>query len=706
MAMVSTSAAEDQIRQYFTFAWKPVRLERASKKPHDAAWQENWISEEQAIAWFDQGENIGIQVGAVSNWICCVDLDSDEAVRLAPAFLPDTLTAGKEADERPTHYIYRSEGAGYLKIAEGTKEVLALKASADGAGHQFVVAPSVHPTKGRYVWTPSFNPAAIADVGAERLTEAVRRLGLAALILQRLPTEGRHDYSLAIAGTLLRRGYAPGDLEHIFEVVWKAAGAPGGAVKQAVKNVRDTAGRIADQEPIKADNALREVSESLLKPLLAAAGVKHFVGTGQEGTDEPGKPDDDELARQWLFKHRDLRSSPHGWMRYRDGCWSRVEDGLITQNVTRHLSRLPGIKVSANRVGSVVKLAEHHSYVPANVWDAKDDVIVCTNGTLDLNTFELRDHRPEDYVLGGLPFAYDPSAEAEAWGEFLGGRLGDSWPFLQEFAGYCLTTDTSHEVALWLLGEGGTGKSTFIEGVLAICGDRAGRLGLSDIERSSFALENVVGKTLLTATEQPSMYIKQVDILNTLISGEVLSINRKNKPIVDVRTTAKLLWAMNSEPKMREEGNGIFRRVQIVKFPPLEGPPNPLIKERIMKLEPPGILNWAIEGLRRLRERGYFVIPEATRVAVEEFEKANDPPAQFLEEMCERGDFRTPRKELYNVYRRWCIAFGYKPKAVAAVKHDWLRLKLEERTVNGKGFYHGVRVAEDPDIYLGDNHGW
>lgn len=700
-------ASEEQIRSYFAFAWKPVRLERESKKPVDAEWQKNWISEEEAIAWFGSGQNIGIQVGEVSNWICCVDLDSREAVQLAPRFLPDTLKAGKEDDGVATHYIYRSEGADYLKIASGAEEVLALKASATGAGHQFVVEPSLHPTKGRYIWMPSFNPASIADVGTGRLEEAVRQLGVAALLLQHLPEKGRHEYSLSVAGVLLRRGYDAATLERIFDVVWTAARSPRDGVKHALQNVRDTATRVRDGEPIKADNALKEIASGLLVPLLKAADLKRFVGLGQEeGTDEPHKPDDDELALQWLYGHKTLRSSPHGWMGYKKGHWVRVEDALISQSVTRYLSRSPGVRLTANRSSSVSRLAQQHSYIRSDLWDAKDDIVVCANGTLDLNTFELRDHRPEDYAMGGLPFAYNPDAEPEAWHEFIGARLGNVWPFLQEFAGYSLTTDTSHEVALWLLGEGGTGKSTFVEGVLAICGNRAGRLGLSDIERSSFALENVVGKTLLTATEQPSMFIKQVDILNTLISGEMLAINRKNRPIIDVRTTAKILWAMNSVPKIREEGSGIFRRIKIVKFPKLEERPNPRVKQRIMMIEPPGILNWAIEGLKRLRGRGCFEIPRSVQGAVEEFEYSNDPPRQFVDEMCECGDFKTPKKVLYEAYKAWCHAYGHKPKSSSQIKEDWLRMGFQETALRGKRFYWGVQVVEDPDVYFSNNERW
>lgn len=115
------------------------------------------------------------------------------------------------------------------------------------------------------------------------------------------------------------------------------------------------------------------------------------------------------------------------------------------------------------------------------------------------------------------------------------------------------------------MGEGGTGKSKFVEGVQTIAGNRAAGLSLTDLERSPFALENVVGKTLLTATEQPGMFIRFVDLLNKIISGEEIQINRKNKPLVDVRSTAKILskilWAMNRTPQVREEGSGFFRRI-------------------------------------------------------------------------------------------------------------------------------------------------
>jgi P4 family phage/plasmid primase-like protien len=694
-------SAVDQIRAYLANKWKPIRLNGDTKRPVDERWPERWVSEEDLIAWHRRGGGIGIQVGPVSEHIACVDLDTPEARRLAPHFLPDTLKAGKEAEDLASHWVVRSEGISYLKIADGASEVISLKASGranDYAGHQFCVAPSMHATKGAYRWMPDFDPSRVRDMGPEALVEAVRRLGVAALILKYLPKDGRHEYSKAIAGTLLRRGYDAEGLAEIMEMVWTEARAPRDGVKNAAKNVFDTAERILDEKSVTGKTRLNEIVAGLGDSLVAAAGLKQRTDVGvEDGQDgRPQQLDDLELASRWLHKAKDVKFSAHGWMRYNDGHWHKVEDGLVSQAITRYLGRMPNTSVTANRVASVLRLAENESYVRTERWDANQDIIVCKNGTLDLRTFELREHRPEDYAMGGLPFDYDPTAKAEAWNEFIGGHLGpEIWGFLQEFAGYSLTTDTSYELALWLLGAGGTGKSTFLEGLTSIMGNRVGRLSLSDIERSPFALENIVGKTLLTATEQPSTFIKQVDIINTLISGETISVNRKNKPLVDVRPTAKLAWAMNSLPKIREEGNGIFRRLMIVKFPDLPAEEkDPAVKERIKLLEPPGILAWAVEGLKRLRKRDGFKIPEPVHQAVQDFEVTNDPPRQFLDEACERDpDFKVGKKELYDTYARWCNFYGFKPKAVNQIREDWLRLGLKETTIQGTRYYKGVKIV-------------
>jgi putative DNA primase/helicase len=142
-----------------------------------------------------------------------------------------------------------------------------------------------------------------------------------------------------------------------------------------------------------------------------------------------------------------------------------------------------------------------------------------------------------------------------------------------------------------------------------------GSPGLGEIERSRFALADVPGKTLLTATEQPAGYMKASYVLNALISGDKLKVEEKFKPACDLFPKVKILWAMNELPRVPSANDGLFRRVKVIEIEPVpERERDPEVKKNI-KGEGAGILNWALDGLERLRRRGRFEVPKSVRGA-------------------------------------------------------------------------------------------
>jgi putative DNA primase/helicase len=343
-------------------------------------------------------------------------------------------------------------------------------------------------------------------------------------------------------------------------------------------------------------------------------------------------------------------------------------------------------------LASVAKLARVLVAVPDDEWDADPDVLVCQNGTLHVPTRELREHRPEDHATSGVPYGYDPEATAPTWGSFLGDFVdAETAHFLQEFAGYCLTTDVGHELALWLYGAPGGGRSTFIAGLEAMLGERAGTLGLGEVERSRFALADVPGKTLLTATEQPAGYMKASYVLNALISGDKLKVEEKFKPAYAVYPRAKILWAMNELPRVPSANDGLFRRVKVIEIDPIpEGERDPEIKEKIRE-EGAGILNWALEGLARLRKRGGFEVPAAVKGATARWRETNDILAMVVAEECETGEGKSVRAGLlYYSYRSWCERNGHKAKSSTQVAEDWRRLGFERRRDKMGAVWQGV----------------
>ena len=346
--------------------------------------------------------------------------------------------------------------------------------------------------------------------------------------------------------------------------------------------------------------------------------------------------------------------------------------------VKRLTAYVDATKRTAARVASVEGLARLRCYVAADDLDAAD-VLNLANGVLDLGTLAFRPHNRSDLVTYCLPYLYDPAAVAPNWAVVLGRIEEETRNFLQEYAGYALTPDTRHELAIWLYGPPGRGASTLLTGLQAMLGPKAALIGLADIERNRFALANLPGKTLAVATEQPADYIAATHILNALISGEPVTVDRKYRDAVTITPRAKLAWAMNELPRVKGAGNGVFRRVKVVTFPAIPEHERRAELKELVKTEAAGILNWALEGLRRLRARGGFVVPAAVEKATEAFSLQNDIPKVFIEECCETGPgLSIGSKKLYSAYINWCTETGHKAQSMTSIADDWERLGFQK----------------------------
>lgn len=409
-------------------------------------------------------------------------------------------------------------------------------------------------------------------------------------------------------------------------------------------------------------------------------------------------PDDSQLAARWIAYNRNSRWGVGEWRKYKDGIWPLVDKDVIKQEIKSVIDKAKpeGVKSTAGLLASVMELARVDIAVSADMWDSNPDYLPCKNGVLHIPSKSLLPHTPDIYATSQLPFDYDPDATCPNFMHALG-QIPDASEFLQEFAGYSLTPEIKHELAIWLQGVPGSGKSTVITGLQTMLGMRAGLLGLSDIEQSRFALANLPGKTLVVSTEQPDSFIKADYKLNAIISGEPISVEQKFKEAIIVIPRAKIIWAMNDLPRVSSVNNGIMRRVKVIKFPHLpEEQRDPDLKDKIA-LEGAGILNWALVGLARLRLRGRFEFPKAVMDATKDFHEKNDIPALFLQEVNAKIDLydpqcRTQAQELYDKYFNWCRRNGHKPMSSTKVAEEWKRLGFERTTITGIRYWTGIEI--------------
>ena len=271
-------AQAEQISQYLNDGFKAVKLRANTKKPVDKAWQRRELSEKELHEWARLGGAIGLQMGEVSGHLACCDLDWPEAIWLAPRFLPDTLK-GCKGEEAPSQYFYICPGLPYAKFS-GLKhgkgaEILSVKATDEGKGHQVAVAPSVHEEKGPYGWVGDYDRERITEVVRPYLEQSIKHLATSSLLARVLPPArdegggGRHDFAMALSGYLLRRQVNPDVVRKILLGAWEYRGAPAEALSDVESAVRDTqatllaGGKVTGGPTV--DDVVKGLSEKLCK---------------------------------------------------------------------------------------------------------------------------------------------------------------------------------------------------------------------------------------------------------------------------------------------------------------------------------------------------------------------------------------------------------------------------------------------------------
>lgn len=410
----------------------------------------------------------------------------------------------------------------------------------------------------------------------------------------------------------------------------------------------------------------------------------------------PGeKFDDDDLADLYIESHYQTVFGMDEFKRYQTGIWECVPEREIKQEILSVLqnSKFNGIKPTSYKLQSVEEILKTKTYIQDDKWNSNNNILVLKNGTINLTNFEFREHRPEDYSTISLPFGYNPTSTALTWNKFINSVFPQGISlFLQEFAGYCLTPETKHEATIWLYGPPASGKSTFITGMRAMLGDKAGVLGLDDIENSRFGLDGIFGKTLLVCEEQPSIKITKSHVINKIISGEYIKADRKFREPIEFKPCAKLLWAMNELPKVASSKNGLFRRVKIVELEPLDIEPDWRIKKQI-EGEGQGIFNWALEGLKRLHERNSFEYPPKLLDMKSKFIAQSCSSERFIKEKCEwsTGE-RIQSEHLYQIYLEWCIEREINPDSQKGFSMKLSESGFHKMESNGRRYWIDISI--------------
>ena len=352
-----------------------------------------------------------------------------------------------------------------------------------------------------------------------------------------------------------------------------------------------------------------------------------------------------EYEKRSKYKHKyhlnDL------WSMYKDGMYQSV-DGK--EQVMRYISEFGCRCVVFNRKkksyerfnvtkAKLAAILDQVAYLPdVGLWPSQaapcsldgdlnpEFIIRLQNGLLDWSVYpsKLHDQTPNYYTLNYLPYSWKGEIDSEMLIKYLIDICcGDVELFdmLQMWAGYCLGFRRGKKKFLLIQGEADTGKSVFADVLSAMLGE----VNVSGVPLAQFNDPHLMtasyGKMLNISDESEEMLLDRAveNALKALTGGTMYQFKRLYQNPFLAYPTAKIMICTNHLPKFTDTSEGIWTRMLLM---PLKkvfvgDEIDPFLAQKIIENEMGGVLKWALEGARKLKQNCQkFYVPDASREAL------------------------------------------------------------------------------------------
>ena len=295
--------------------------------------------------------------------------------------------------------------------------------------------------------------------------------------------------------------------------------------------------------------------------------------------------------------------------------------------------------------------------------------LVCLeNGILDLNTKELKAFTPHIHFLNKVSTKYDPSATCPLIDKVMTEWL-ESPKHIQaiyEFLGFCLWREYTYEKAFFFIGEGENGKSTLLNLIIAFLGHKNVSHVPIQALGESFKLATLYGKLANIADELSTNALTDSSKFKELTGRSWIAAFKKfiQYP-TNFMSYAKMIYATNQLPTTNDLTYAFFRRPTIFRFNNVFSKENgkrddQLIDKLTIDSELSGLLNRALEGLKRLQENREFSVEQEISEAQEmwNIDTVHDFATSMLREA---PDSKLTAIEIYQPYEVFCKEKGQTP---------------------------------------------
>ena len=325
------------------------------------------------------------------------------------------------------------------------------------------------------------------------------------------------------------------------------------------------------------------------------------------------------------------------------------------------------------------------------------------NGILDTKEFKLLDFTPDIVCTSKIPTNYNPDASTEKADKIIGSFVRDD-PFKKnlicEMLGYGLYEDKNLIGKFFIIvGDKENGKSVFLRYTANTFGDfNIMSLDLKDLG-SRFATTLLRDKIFNLGDDISGNYIDETDVLKKVVTGEKMVVEEKGKQGRSESYNIALIFTANKTPRVKDPTGAVLRRAMLIIFDNDFSVGSPARDNKILQKikneeEREGLLKLAVEGLKRLSERGYFEENEETIKNLIDFDFDNNPIKEFDYEMrtlkTDGWYIGKTADEVHSSYIFWCSQNDIRPLRKRNFTKEFKalhKLEIKQKRIDGERIY-------------------
>lgn len=347
-----------------------------------------------------------------------------------------------------------------------------------------------------------------------------------------------------------------------------------------------------------------------------------------------------------------------------------------TKAYTSILNYLNGAAQNNMAIQNSIKLAAGKPSMKcyADAFDNDPYLLNCANGVLNLKTFELMPHSPNQRFMKCTRAAYSPEEHSSLWRDTVRQIVpdNDTYDYLQRMAGYCLTGSAADEKLFFLYGPGGTGKGTFIETLGHALGDYSTSIPVEILLSSKGNKEGnnptpykamLKGVRLALSSESGIGNYFDEATLKYLTGRDAITGRFLHSNPITFTPSHKLVISSNYMPSIRDASDeGVKRRLVIIPFDADIKDRDTTLKDRLFTPENlSDCLLWAVEGCRKWQAEGLQegTYSQGMWKAINGYYLENDTLGEFIDTKCILGkNCYVPCNKIYRAYSNFIIATG------------------------------------------------